>query len=62
MVTKTSCDNIIADKIEFKAKKKRSKETKRIIFHILKRCNYPGNYNINPNGVKKLPELHNWYK
>lgn len=28
MVTKTSCDNIIADKIEFKAKKKKIKRNK----------------------------------
>ena len=28
------------------------------MFHSLKRGNYPGNYNMNPNVTNKLPALH----
>lgn len=50
------CDNIISDKIEFKEfKRKRHQKKKKDIFHILKRGNYPGNYNMNPDVTNKLP-------
>lgn len=48
-------DNIISDKIEFKAKTKESiKRKTEGIFYILKRCNYLGNYKMNPNVTNKL--------
>lgn len=34
MVTKTLCDNIIADKIEFKAKKKKDQKKQRGLYFI----------------------------
>ena len=49
-------DNIILDKIEFKAKKGHQK--KEGVFTILKRYNYSEIYNINPNVTNQSPGLY----
>ena len=59
MVTKKSAvwQHYIRQNV-IQSKKKSFKRNKDGIFHILKRYSCLGNYNIDPNGANKLPELH----
>ena len=56
---KKSCSVTTLYQTKYNSKQKKCfKRSKDGIFHILKRYSCPGNYNIDPNGAKKLPELH----
>lgn len=54
----SSVTTLYQTKQNSKQKEKGIKRNKEDIFQSLKRCNYPGNYNMNPNVTSKLPELH----